>query len=191
MSEKTADIIAIWDQVEVPEAPELQPVTLSPDTDALLVLDIQNQNCTPRPRCVASIPKVRELIHRAREKKMLVAYTLTKVGKREDIREELAPRESEVTVASGVDKFFQTELESVLNQHGIGRVVLVGTAAQGAVLHTATGAALRGLDVVVPVDCMSSAETYTEQYTAWHLANAPGTKGKCVLTRSDMLTLED
>jgi nicotinamidase-related amidase len=61
-------------------------------------------------------------------------------------------------------------------------VVIVGTAAEGAVLHTATGAALRGLQVVVPLDGMTSATLYAEQYTAWHLLNAPGTKGKVTLT---------
>jgi len=61
-------------------------------------------------------------------------------------------------------------------------VILVGTSSNGAVLHTATGAAARGLDVVVPVDGMSASEAYAEQYTAWHLVNAPGTRRRTRLT---------
>ncbi len=191
MPEETADIIKIWEQVEIPEAPKVTPVTAGSADTALLILDIQNQNCSQRPRCVAGLPKVQSLLKDAREKKMLVVYTLTKTAQRTDIREEVRPLETEQSVASGVDKFFRTELEDILSGHQIKRVVLVGTAAQGAVLHTATGAALRGFEVIVPVDCVSSVETYAEQYTAWHLVNAPGTKGKCILTSAGMLSLEN
>ena len=80
-----------------------------------------------------------------------------------------------------------TDLQKILADKGIKRVVVVGTAAHGAVLHTASGAALRGLDVVVPVDGMSAAEVYPEQYTAWHLANAPVVGQRVTLTRIDMV----
>jgi len=58
------------------------------------------------------------------------------------------------------------------------------------VLHTASQAALRGFKVVVPVDGMSSPNMdtlYTEQYTAWHLANAPVFGGRVTLTKVDMI----
>ena len=64
----------------------------------------------------------------------------------------------------------------MLKDKGITTVIVVGTLANGGVLHTASEAALRGFKVVVPVDGMSSPNLdtlYTEQYTAWHLANAP------------------
>ena len=35
---------------------------------------------------------------------------------------------------------------------------------------------------MVVLDGMTSATLYAEQYTAWHLLNAPGTKGKATLT---------
>jgi nicotinamidase-related amidase len=66
-------------------------------------------------------------------------------------------------------------------------VIATGTSAHGAVLHTAMGAALRGLKVYVPVDCMSAGEPFAELYTAWHMLNAPGTRRQAVLTRSDMI----
>jgi len=66
-------------------------------------------------------------------------------------------------------------------------VVVVGTAAHGAVLNTASQAAFRGLQVIIPVDGMSSENTYFEQYTAYHLANAPGVGQQVTLTKIDMI----
>jgi nicotinamidase-related amidase len=79
-------------------------------------------------------------------------------------------------------------LGDILQQADVTTVVLIGTAAEGAILHTATGAALRGYNVVVPVDGFSSSSVYAEQYTAWHLVNAPGTKKKTTLTRMDIMS---
>jgi len=42
------------------------------------------------------------------------------------------------------------------------------TAAHGAVLYTASGAVLRGFNVIVPLDCVSAQNTYIEQYVAYH-----------------------
>ena len=91
---------------------------------------------------------------------------------------------------SGADKFINTDLEKMLKDKGIASVIVVGTLANGGVLHTASQAALRGFKVVVPVDGMSSPNMntlYTEQYTAWHLANAPVFGGRVTLTKVDMI----
>lgn len=182
-------ILEEWDGVEVPEPPRPEPVKLDPATTALLVLDIQRQNCNAerRPRCVSSLPAVQRLLERAREAGAVVAYSLTSSAEPDDIRAEVAPREGEPVVRSGVDKFFGTYLEDLLRRRGIETVVLVGTSAHGAVLHTATGAAARDFRVVVPVDGMSSTEPYAEQYTAWHLVNALGTRRRTTLTRTDLV----
>ena len=42
---------------------------------------------------------------------------------------------------------------------------------------------MRGFEVIVPVDGMSADTTYAEQYTAWHLANSPGTRRRTTLTQ--------
>jgi hypothetical protein len=55
------------------------------------------------------------------------------------------------------------------------------------VLDTGTDAALHGMNIVVPVDGMSSTELYAEQYVAWHLTHAPGVTQKTTLTRMDMI----
>ncbi len=189
MSKEKKDILEIWHTVDVPEPPPAQDVELNSATTALLILDVQQQNCAKRPRCLAALPRLKALLERARASGVAVVYTLTKTATREDILEEVAPFDQEPSVASGVDKFFNTELESILAGKNIETVILVGTAAHGAVLHTGTGAAIRGIKIVVPVDCMTSLETYTEQYSAWHLANAPGTKAQATITRSNMIRI--
>ena len=70
---------------------------------------------------------------------------------------------------------------------GVKTVVVGGSAAHGTVLHTAGAAAFRGFDVVVPVDGMSADTTYAEQYTTWHLANAPILGHHVRLTRCDLI----
>ena len=177
-------IVEEWEKVSIPAAPELEELTLEPLTTALLVLDVQNQNCREetRPRCVESVPRIAELLRRTRGAGASVVYTLTRSAEPEDIREEVKPESGEPVVRSGVDKFYATELEKILEDMGVRTVILVGTSSNGAVLHTATGAAARGLDVVVPVDGMSASEAYAEQYTAWHLVNAPGTRRRTRLT---------
>ncbi|MBN1828740.1 MAG: isochorismatase family protein [Deltaproteobacteria bacterium] len=64
-----------------------------------------------------------------------------------------------------VDKFYNAELENIPLGKKIEVVVIVETTTDGAVLHTATGAAMRGFNIVVPVDGMSAGALYAEQYT--------------------------
>jgi len=118
---------------------------------------------------------------------MPVVYSLTSRGTKETIWREVAPKADEPIVKSSVDKFFKTDLEKILKDKGIKAVIIVGTTAEGAVLHTVTAAAMRGLQVIVPVDGMSAGTMYAEQYTAWHLVNAPGSRGRTTLTRFDMI----
>jgi len=178
-------IIDEWVTIKAPPPPELKPVTVDSKSTALLILDIQNRNCNAerRPRCVSSIPKIQSLLNDARSKGTVVIYS----GNKSDIRKEIAPREGEPIVRSGVDKFFRTDLEKILKDKGIKIVILIGTSAHGAVLHTATAAALRGFQVIIPVDGMSASDPYAEQYTAWHLVNGPGSRSRTTLTRVDLI----
>ena len=90
-----------------------------------------------------------------------------------DIAKDLAPTAREPVVLSGVDKFAGTDLEKILKEKGTKTVIVVGTAAHGALLYTASGAAMRGMKVIVPVDGISADTTYPEQYVVWHLVNVP------------------
>ena len=180
-------IVDEWANVKAPPPPELKPVKAVPKETALLMLDFVKQNCGPRPRCVASLPKMQRLLAQARESGVHVVYSLA--GQTlADIYPEVAARPGEPSVSSGPDKFLNTDLEKILKERGVKTVIVVGTAAEGAVLNTGAGAALRGWKVIVPVDGVSSSTTYAEQYTAWHLANASRIGPQVTLTRSDLIS---
>ena len=182
-------VVEEWASVKVPAPVELKPVTVKVKETAFLILDIEKRTCNVkrRPRCVASAPKIQKFLKRVRAKGMPVVYSLTRKGTRETILPEVTPKADEPIVKSSVDKFFKTDLEKILKDKDIKAVIIVGTTAEGAVLHTVTGAAMRGLQVIVPVDGMSAGTMYAEQYTAWHLVNAPGSRRRTTLTRFDMI----
>jgi nicotinamidase-related amidase len=186
-STRAQSIIDEWSTVKTPPAPPLKNVTLDRKTTALLLLDFNEQTCNQerRPRCIASIPKVRTLLAAARDAGVPVAFSVGGGGKAADINKDLTPTKDEPVVSSGLDKFVGTELESFLKQHGVKTVVVAGVAAHGAVLYTVTTAAERGLHVVVPVDGISADALYPEQYTTWHLVNAPRIGTSVTLTKID------
>ncbi len=155
-------IVDEWATVKAPPPPELKPVTIDPKVTALLLTQ-------------------------ARAKGVQVIYSLGAGTSVADIWPEVAPVGGEPAVTSGPDKFVNTDLEKILREKGIKTVIVVGTAAEGAALHTAAGSALRGFKVVVPLDGVSSSNTYAEQYTAWHLANAPRIGPQVTLTRIDLI----
>ena len=142
MAKKQITIIDEWKGVRVPQPPELKPVKVDPRTGALFILDIQNQMCCieRRPRCVTTIPGIQKLLKEARNRGMPVVFTVTRQAKKDDIREEVTPLPEEPVVKGFVDIFFTTELEDILKTKDIRTVILVGTSAHGAVLHTAVGA---------------------------------------------------
>lgn len=182
-------IIDEWSSVKAPPAPKLKAVTIDPKTTALLMLDFLNANCNAkrRPRCLASLPKVKKLLSEARASKTLVIYSTFPPNKAADIRKEVAPIGEEPVIISFADKFLGTDLEKILKDKGITTVITVGVAAHGAVLYTASEASLRGFHVIVPVDGTSAENTYAEQYTAWNMANAPVVASKVTLTEIDMV----
>lgn len=183
-------IIEEWGSVHPPAAPALKPVKIDTGKTALLVLDLVKQTCNNerRPRCVASIPKVQKLLADARAKNMLVVYSGTPTAKVADTLPEVAPKGGEPEVSSVADKFIGTDLEKILKDKGITTVVVVGTAAHGAVLHTSSQAAMRGFNVVVPVEGMSAESQFAELATLWMLTNAPTVAQKVTLTKLDMIS---
>ena len=181
-------IIDEWQKVKAPPAPELSSVTVDPNTTALLVLDFIDPNCTRRPRCLASIPAMKQLINAARAKGVTVVYSLAGQATAADILKDIAPAAGEIVIKSSVDKFSGTDLEKFLKEKGIRSVIVTGTAAHGAVLYTGSAAAMKGMNVIVPVDGMSSEDLFYEQATAWLLAKGTGGIGpKVTLTKIDLL----
>jgi nicotinamidase-related amidase len=188
-------IIDEWPSVKAPPVPELKAVTIDPKTTALLVMDLVKQTCNNerRPRCVASIPKIEKLIAEARAQGVMLIYTTVPSVPIADTLPAITPKANDPVVVAAVDKFIlgnqDTGLEKMLKDKGITSVITVGTAAHGAVLYTASAAALRGFNVIVPVDGMSGdgQNTFIEQYVAYNLTSAPVVSSKITLTRIDMI----
>jgi nicotinamidase-related amidase len=183
----TPTIVDEWANIKAPAAPELKSATLDPKTTALLVLDFVNPNCTSRQRCMATLPAMKKLLAEARAKGMLVVFATGLTGKRADILPAVGPLESEAIVASGVDKFANTELDKLLKAAGTQTVIATGTSAHGAVLYTASAASMRGLKVVLPVDGMSADTAYIEQFVAVHMTTAPLVSRNVTLTKLDLI----
>jgi nicotinamidase-related amidase len=183
-------IIDQWSSVTAPPPPPLKAVIIDKSTTVLLMLDFNEQTCNMqrRPRCTASIPKVKTLLTAARTAGVPVVFTLGSGGKPADIPKDLAPTGSEPAMLAGVDKFVGTDLEKILKEKGAKTVIVVGTGANGAVLYTASSAAMRGMKVIVPVDGMSGDTPYVEQYIAWHLVNVPVIGPAFTLTTIDQVT---
>ena len=185
-------IIGEWANVKLPQVPELKPVTVDPQTTALLVLDMMRGNCGARPRCLATIPNVRKLLDAARVHDMMVVYNLTGAGKIEDMVDlSLAPRAGEFLVkgSGGADKFVNSNLDAGLKAKGIKTVIVTGTSAQGAVGGTTNGAAQRGYKAIVPVDGMSAEDAFNELYAIWHIykGGPVNLTSNATVTRSDLI----
>jgi isochorismate hydrolase len=188
-------IIDEWRSVKAPPAPALKNVTLDPKTTALLVMDLLKQTCNEqaRPRCVASLPKIAKLIAEARANGVMLIYTTVPPTPIADTVPTVAPKGDEPVVSARVNKFTlgdkDTGLEKMLKDKGITSVIMVGTAAHGAVLFTSSEAALRGFNVIVPVDGMSGNGQipYIEQSVAYILTSAPVISPKVTLTSIDMI----
>ncbi len=179
-------IIDEWQSVKAPPPPTLKAVTLDPKTTALLVIDVIKQTCNEqrRPRCVAAVPKMAKLLAAARASGVMVIYTLFPspspatfpnpvIG---DVVPALAPKGDEPVVTAFVDKFElagkDTGLEKMLKDKGITTLVPIGVTSHNGVLFTSVMAALRGFNVVVPVDGMAGNNAYEDQLAAYTLTSS-------------------
>ena len=160
-------------------------------TTALLLLDFNTPPCDPTAnlRCVATIPAVKTLLERARAKGMFVIYTIGGNSPTPDsINPALKPLANDPVIFGRPDKFLNTDLDKVLKDHGIKTVITTGTLANGAVLYTASEAAFRGYNVLVPIDGVPGQTPFAEQITLWQLASGPRLGGDLVkLTKTDAI----
>lgn len=185
-----------WTSVPMPAAPTLEPATVDAASSALLVLDMYTTSCSTaqRPRCVVDLPHVQKLLADARAHKMLVIYSAGPIpaNGQAPAQTYAAPQmPGEPTVHGGPDKFMGSDLEQILKDHGIKTVIVTGTSADGAVLYTASHAALLNIKAVIPVDCISSVNPFSELYTVWHLKNTLGLiANKVTLTKADLVTIK-
>ncbi len=181
-----------WASVKLPPPPALKAATVDPKTTALLLFDFTTQTCSQerRPRCAASMPKMKKLLEDARSHGMFVVFSvaLPNTGEK-DMMPDIAPKPGEpVLPALGPDKFLNSDFEKMLRDKGVQTIIINGTAAQSTVLHTGGEAALRGFNVIAPIEGMSSNEAFPELYTAYHLTTAARVEAKVTLTRVDMIS---
>lgn len=163
-------VVSEWSQVQAPPAPELQQVTVDPAKTALLLMDF-GANCSREPRCTADIPHLKMLLDQARSHNVFVVYSGASASM--TMLSDIAPKAGEPIVVGFGDRFYNTNLEEILKQHGISTVIACGTVANGVELFTAAGATQRGFHVIVPVDCMPARSAYAEQNVVWGIANDP------------------
>lgn len=180
-------------RLDIPELPVPALVALDPKSTAVLCLDISDASTKWAPACLASVPAVRRLLDAARSCGARVIFTLGRAAEHK-LFADLAAREDEPVVRSSADKFFGTDLAERLA--GIGTVVVVGTAANGAVLYTSFGACARGFSVIVAEDGISSREPLATWFARWQLLNQPGFTNAvnavgpklATLSRTDLVT---
>ena len=182
----------------IPNIPAPVAVEVPAKGAALLVLDITNTVCDPRPSCVASLPKIANLVKKARDAKVPVIYSTTTAAGTV-VRTEVAPVAGDPTVAARADKFFGTQLEQILKDRAVENAVVVGSASNGAVLYTTFGLNLRGITVVVAQDGISAEPEFPTTITRWQLLNEPGfanadnkplAKGFVTLSTTDLITFK-
>jgi len=195
-------IIDEWATVKAPPPPELKSVTLDPKTTAILVVDMIKQTCNEqrRPRCVAAIPKIEKLLVAARASGVTVIYSLFPSPSPttfpnpviSDYVPALAPKGNEPVVTAFVDKFMlgdkDTGLQKILKDKGITTIVPVGVTSHNGLLFTSVMAALRGFNVVVPVDGMAGNNAYEDQVAAYTLTSS--IVYKIPLTSIDMIKFQ-
>ncbi|HLZ28290.1 MAG TPA: isochorismatase family protein [Chloroflexota bacterium] len=111
----------------------------------------------------------------------------------------VAPTDGDPSVAGlAQDRFFATPLDELLRARGISQVILVGWRADGSVLYTAVGAAIRTYTVVVPMDGTSAAQNY-DLAVGWYQlltqlnanpTNEPLRKSAVTLSRMDLIEFQ-
>jgi len=137
---------------------------------ALLVVDVQNgvvDGAHERDAVVANVGAVVEKARRERVSVVWVQHSdadhLPTGSDKWQIVPELAPNDTEARVEKKYpDAFEDTNLEAVLSERGVGRLVVVGAQTDECIRSTLHGAFVRGYDATL----VSDAHT-TEDLTEW------------------------
>lgn len=173
-------------EVSVPEYKFFPKVSLPCRKTALLVADMLVDFVSPKGKLFVreapkTAPPIRSLLDKARKAKVQVIYiqdwhrpddpefaiwgphaVQESPGTR--IIAELSPLPNDYMVRKRTyDPFYGTDLDLLLRQKGIQSLVITGTVSNICVLHAAGSASLRGYEVVVPVDTISSLNAFDHQ----------------------------
>src|ERR1700719_2396785 len=136
---------------------------------ALLVIDVQNVVVAGAHERDAVVANVGSLVEKARRERVPVIWVqhsddgLTRGSDEWRIVPELTPNDAEPLVEKNYgDSFEDTNLETVLSDLGVGRLVVVGAQTDQCIRSTLHGAFVRGYDATL----VSDAHTTADQ-TAW------------------------
>ena len=175
--------------VEVPEITYQPEVTLPAAATALIVMDMQNDFARPggtltNAAAEAMIPRLAQLLDRARAQNVHVAYTQDShmAGDPEwaiwpehcrvdtwgwEIIPELKPQPNDLICPKNrYDGFYGTSLDHYLSRvWRVQHLVIVGTIANICVLHTAASAGQRWFNVVIPADGIAALTEFDQAMT--------------------------
>ncbi|MFH0172528.1 cysteine hydrolase family protein [Streptomyces cacaoi] len=159
---------------------------------ALLVIDVQKGVVAGAPRRDEVIANIHTLIDAARAQDVPVVWVqhsdddLERGSENWEYVEELVRLDAEPLVHKNYqDSFEDTELESVLAERGVGRVVVTGAQTDACIRSTLHGAFVRGYDVTLVGDAHTTEDlskygapapeqviAHTNLYWSWQ--SAPG-----------------
>ena len=168
---------------------------------ALLVIDVQNGVVGGAHKRDAVVANVGNLVEKARQQRVPVVWVqhsdeeLAKGSDDWRIVPELTPRDAEPLVEKSYgDSFEDTNLETVLSDLGVGRLIVVGAETDACIRSTIHGAFARGYDATLVSDAHTTGDktewgapppdvviAHTNLY--WKYQTAPGRTAGTVETK--------
>ncbi|MBP2330067.1 nicotinamidase-related amidase [Kibdelosporangium banguiense] len=168
---------------------------------ALLVVDVQNAVVEEAHERDAVVANIGSLVNKAREEQIPVVWVqhsdeeLVQGSEEWKIVPELVPGDTESIVGKNYgDSFEDTNLESILADLGVGRLVVTGAETDACIRSTIHGALTRGYDTTLVSDAHTTGDksewgapppevviSHTNLY--WSFQTAPGRKGGTVETK--------
>lgn len=138
---------------------------------ALLVIDVQRDVVANAYEREAVVGTINSLVHKARTEEVPVIWVqhgdddLPANTDGWQIVDELAPLEGEAIVHKQFrDSFEETTLESILDEHGVGSLVVTGSQTDFCVRWTLHGAHLRGYDTVLVTNAHTTDDPPSAKY---------------------------
>ena len=180
LAQATMDDLAVPDPVEV---------SLDPGTTAFVAIDFLQTTCGSNPICVAALPAEADALASARQANAHVVYSVHPAPDN-IIVADVAPMPSEpVFIAVPGDKFFNSDLDSILRQAGATTVVLTGVSSNSGIMYTAAAATQRGYTVVVAEDAIASGTDLGTVVALWQMIHAPTANLQNVPLQAKAVTL--
>ena len=169
---------------------------------ALLVIDVQNDVVVGAHDRDGVIANIAALVSKARTEGAPVIWVqhfsdeLARDSAGWQYVPELEPRETEPLIHKQYgDSFEDTDLEAVLAERGVGRLIVTGAQTDACIRSTLHGAMVRGYDVTLVGDAHTTEDqtewgapppeaviAHTNLY--WNYQTAPGRRGETVPTAS-------